>query len=563
MTSRKKFWSIILVSCAIIIVLPMTSDGIYVGDDLLFHLNRIEGIKEGLLAGQFPVRIQAYQLNGYGIPTGIFYPDLFLYLPALLRLFGLPYSIVYPAFSVFIILLTIITSWCAFSLLMKYGNYENHVSTGAMAAALYVSYWYYFMDLYKRADVGEAIALAFMPLAIVSFLGIIYGHFGQWPITVIAITGVFQSHLLSTIFLAVIFLVIGAFYWRRAFRKEQRIAIAKLVVFSFLINLWFLLPFLYFYHHMNFYVPMIYDDNFKPYIESWNSRFLLIQSLYFGFPTVIGMAFFLYQWFRKGEHIPQLFKVIFVFSLLCMIACTYVFPWNELKTFPGLNSITLIHFSWRLMILAAPCIVACSAIGFVQAITVKKNAEIILSLICIITCILNTVPFTIYLDVCSVYRSSYSFNYTIRDNVLPSYAYNGSKDYFYPDVDFENMRNSKGELLSVQNTCNNENIFNIRRMGTTISFQYACDKDTLVEMPLFYYDGYVCENSNGDRLEIGQSPDHIMLITLPAGINHVTVKYEGLPLFRVGDWISMISLIALIFVIYKEKNNGKYKFKRC
>ena len=49
-----------------------------VGHDILFHLNRIEGIKEGLLSGQFPVRLDVNCIRGYGMPTGIFYPSLFV-----------------------------------------------------------------------------------------------------------------------------------------------------------------------------------------------------------------------------------------------------------------------------------------------------------------------------------------------------------------------------------------------------------------------------------------------------------------------------------------------------
>lgn len=47
------------------------------GHDLIFHLYRIEGIAQGLIEGQFPVRMQTVQAAGYGYPVSIMYGDIF------------------------------------------------------------------------------------------------------------------------------------------------------------------------------------------------------------------------------------------------------------------------------------------------------------------------------------------------------------------------------------------------------------------------------------------------------------------------------------------------------
>ena len=66
--------------------LPFLLDYITWGLDLNFHLTRIEGIKDALLAGQFPVRLQEPWYEGAGYPVSVMYGDLFLYFPAVLRL---------------------------------------------------------------------------------------------------------------------------------------------------------------------------------------------------------------------------------------------------------------------------------------------------------------------------------------------------------------------------------------------------------------------------------------------------------------------------------------------
>ncbi len=56
---------------------PLFSGTIGFGHDLNFHLYRIEGIKDGILSGQFPVRIHPTHNNGYGYITASVYPELF------------------------------------------------------------------------------------------------------------------------------------------------------------------------------------------------------------------------------------------------------------------------------------------------------------------------------------------------------------------------------------------------------------------------------------------------------------------------------------------------------
>ena len=68
--------------------------------DLVFHLYRIDGIAQGLREGQFPVRMQSTQVFGLGYPVSVFYGDLFLYFPALLRLLGMSVRASYALFIV-------------------------------------------------------------------------------------------------------------------------------------------------------------------------------------------------------------------------------------------------------------------------------------------------------------------------------------------------------------------------------------------------------------------------------------------------------------------------------
>ena len=88
--------------------------------DLFFHLSRIEGIKEGLLAGHFPVKMQSVWFAGKGYPVGIYYGDFLLYFPALLRIAGLP---VITAYKIFIFVINLII--CTVSFYSLYGIFKD------------------------------------------------------------------------------------------------------------------------------------------------------------------------------------------------------------------------------------------------------------------------------------------------------------------------------------------------------------------------------------------------------------------------------------------------------
>ena len=77
----------VLCAVAVLTCAPaMTNSGALQGADWSFHLSRIEGIAQGLREGQFPVRVYSIAKNGYGYAPSLFYGELLLYFPAVLRL---------------------------------------------------------------------------------------------------------------------------------------------------------------------------------------------------------------------------------------------------------------------------------------------------------------------------------------------------------------------------------------------------------------------------------------------------------------------------------------------
>ena len=75
----------IILGVALLATSPMMQTYLYNGDDLCYHLARLEGLKDGILDGQIPVNILPDGLKNHGYLNAM-YPYLFLYIGAFLRI---------------------------------------------------------------------------------------------------------------------------------------------------------------------------------------------------------------------------------------------------------------------------------------------------------------------------------------------------------------------------------------------------------------------------------------------------------------------------------------------
>lgn len=105
---------IILIMAALLTILPLYQPGLPSSADLKFHLQRIEGVYKRLLSGQFPVRIQPEWLDGNGYAVSIFYGDILMYFPAVLRMIGFTVQEAYKVYAGFINVETVFVSFYAF-----------------------------------------------------------------------------------------------------------------------------------------------------------------------------------------------------------------------------------------------------------------------------------------------------------------------------------------------------------------------------------------------------------------------------------------------------------------
>ena len=130
---RKKIFtykSLIPVFFVLMVSYPLFRPDLLSGQDMEFHLMRIEGIKDALLAGQFPPTIYpnaAYE-HGY---LGALYPSLFLYIPAFLRIINVSPNMALKT------LLFLINAASFFTAYYSISSITKNKKVATLAAALY------------------------------------------------------------------------------------------------------------------------------------------------------------------------------------------------------------------------------------------------------------------------------------------------------------------------------------------------------------------------------------------------------------------------------------------
>lgn len=171
--------------------------------------------------------------------------DIFLLLPSLLVRAGAPVEFVYK-----LLLFGLNVATAGISYLCFYGIFRDRL-TGVMGSMLYTWAPYRLNDLYCRADLGEAIALCFLPILFYGLYQICREETDSreyrrlWIVLALGYTLIVQAYLLSFLVAVGFTILYGILTWKRIFRRPALIVLLKTAAAFLVCNLWlFLILFL-------------------------------------------------------------------------------------------------------------------------------------------------------------------------------------------------------------------------------------------------------------------------------------------------------------------------------
>ena len=540
--------------------MPVLMQGVGIfGDDIHFHLSRIDAIAQGLKAGQLPVRIYSQAKNGYGYAPSLFYGELCLYFPAVLRTLGVSVQLSY---HLYVLAVQMLTAGIAF---YSFRQMFSHNKTALLGSVLYLLNPYRLQNLYWRAAVGEYTAMAFLPL-IPAALCLLYGK--KEPTKkqagvactemVIAFGMLLQTHMISLEIMVLATAVFCLFHLRRTFSRCVLFVWLKSVAIVLLLNLWFLLPFLeimgsgiyggmYGGTTMNA-GRMIQRSGYAiPKVLTWNTHGRNI-----GIELIIGCMVFLWAWIGHDEEIPHREQKIGLWStgigLAACWASTNTFPWGLVGALPGkISGILLaIQFPWRYLTLAA-ILLTLATLCAVSLLRPKKLARPLAVLLLSASLLGVGFFYREYLPSESGEYVGDSGELIYVDHLVTNVAW--YYDKLYLPIGAKETRDGfviekKATTAEVEQIEKTEN-------GVILQYTAGMGEDGIIELPLLYYPVYGIKEGAGTLFKTENGMLGIQVPADSSGTIRVAVQ-EPLH-WRLAELVSAVTVLVWIGSMKKKR----------
>lgn len=538
------------------------------GDDCIFHLSRIEGITQGLREGQFPVRVYSMAKDGYGYAPSLFYGELLLYFPAVLRLLGMS---VQGAYHTYLLAVQLLTAGVAFFSLRQIFKQNK---TALVGSALYMLSTYHLYKIYWLSAVGEYTAMAFLPLIPAA----LYELYSKKPLTrrrarkacaelVVGFGMLLQVHLLSLEMTVLATAVFCLLHLRRTFTKPVLLTWLKAAALTVLLNLWFLLPFL---------TLMLSGDYNNMYTGSPENGGQIVKNCglriaeLFGWqknhnnlgPELLAGGFvLLWCWLTLRERDAQpegvnrkdirvgLWAVGFA-ALACWMS-TNTFPWQAVGRIPVVGRILVaIQFPGRYLSLATVLLVLAAACGL-SALRRTGYARPVAVLLLGVSVFGVALFFrdqqadTAYLGdggqlIYSEYKK-FNIGWYFDGLYLPDGAHETQNGYE------STVPVTTVEVTSIEQA---DGI-------TTLTCAETTGQDQHAELPLLYYPGYTVIEGPGTAFKTANG---LVGVTVPANYTGtIRVTYREPKRWLLADGVSVVTAVVLLVLILRRRKTRRSK----
>lgn len=574
MMLKKNFYVILGLACVFGIMSAdcFGNDQMF-GYDMPFHYARIMGIAQGLLSGEFPVRIQPGWINGYGYAVSVFYGDALLYIPAALYAIKVPIIYAYKFYMIFINMGTLLIAFFCFKKLSR----DKYISV--VCTALYCLSVNRILNVFLRAAVGEYSAYAFFPLVLLGMKEIFdeeenfddskYG----WVYLCAGMTGIIQTHVLSFEMICIFIGITVLILIRRFFYRRVLFQFAGSVLLIICLNLNFLIPFLD-YNKENVLVlsekaqygiqglGLGLYELISVGISTGGQAMLSVKGLSRRFPESLGLPILLVillciiipvqcsRWERKEK---QRWQFIASLSAIAVFMSTYYFPWNRLSAISGIrNVVSSIQFPWRFISIAIPLLayMACLLLMKLKTVISNEKMKYLMVGMCIICAIsgLQNIDSLIRLR-----QSEDGQNYVVYDGdklFLQKMVVSGA-EYVLEGTDLDEAIADNaidGEKVQVAYW---------ERQGTQMAVSCRAEgKDAFIDFPLFQYDYYHCiDEDTKQEFSITRGENNKIRVALPEDYQGTLKVYFKEPWYwRLAEIISVAALIAYVcYILYLRR----------
>lgn len=527
---------LLMMIVSVICMMPCMGRDIPQGDDMTFHILRVESVYQAFKTGQgWPVYIYSRILEGYGYGTGIFYPDILLLPAVLFRWMGASPELAMKLYIFVILFLTCCTSYIAGK------NIGKSRYIGIVTMILYTMGHYHLEDIYRRSAIGEVLAMMFIPLVFLSLYDFTEEQHRKKGLMCFTFSALLLSHTISFVLCAM-----AAFVWvliriKKVWNKELILGLAAEALACIAITCFYWLPVLEQFLSGTFYVsthPAFYTQD-----DTMTLLGILCGKLSVSFAE-LGIFILLIAFGVKEKVCNRKAYYCLCLCIFLLVIETKLFPWKLIDKTPFVS----IQFPWRLNMFTE--FFAAFGIGvqvkeFFDKRLIQKKRLVQSIVLCML---LGIFHLNIVWQVEILRYEDYPENYI---EILSNTNEVGFCEWLPSEANLNQTVRSdnKHVVYSGDNTFegiyHDDGSFEFEAMG----IRGRCT------IPKYYYLGYAATYKNEDgsvsSLPVWKNEDNGLVMTeLSGNEGTVRVYYKGTLLQRVSRWTSLISVIGVIILFY-------------
>lgn len=520
----------------------LTEETVRRGVDTIFHLTRIEEIRDGLLEGQFPVVIWPYMANEYGeIATA--YPSTFLYFAALLRILRVSPIYVFQLMTVFTSILQLTLCYLATKII------SGDKIKALIASVLFAFSLFHIDNLgNKGTALGMGIAAAFTFLVVAGIYQVLNGNCDKWYILTLGMTGVINAHILTAVFCTTLVMILCLLNLKSFMEKKRLLSFAKAVLASVLINLYIILSFA---------DGMRNDLNINNL--KWTSfgvdNINLAECVTYpaSLMTIAGLIIiFMYIVFNSNEENSnevKFLKYIFGICFLVYLLTTNLIPWQKVREVGIIDLIlNFIQYPTRLYAIITPLLVIGLALCIKETLTKRKVLGIVFGIILVVSFGASV---------------KYANDRTNKDEIIMYNKVIGETHVTPPLADYLPNGVTKEWYDSPVPVYSNYddgiiNIVDYKKLGTRVYCTYTCKNEKeYMDIPLFFYKGYICYDSHGNKIPIEKgkySRIRLNLMKTDAPYS-IYIKYDIPIIYYFALAVSVAAFVLLVIGVIRKRRN--------
>lgn len=540
--NENKLFLIISIALIYVISMPLLQEKLLCADDYQYHLARIQSMTDSIKIGIFPVKVHYEMADNFGYGSGLFYPNLFLYFPAIINLLINNLEVSYKIFIITVLTLLYIFNYYSFKSLTK-----QHKTALLITSLIFLSKCLV-LNLYDRSALGEFLGFLFIGPIICGLYNYVYDDFDKPHLLIIGFLGVLNSHLITT-FICLVYAIVYFFIHIKNTIKNPK-KLIKLIIAAMIVLL----------ISAAFWIPMIEQLSIQKYklSDPWTKidedeypplALFGINRYSIGLIYTISTPILIYSLFEKNIEKSKRF-----FIILSLIF-TFIMLFNPFWKITAPISNT-IQFKWRLI--GITTILDSISFAIIMVYYSEKwnaNFDFLLVTILIVAFVLTIVNLSIITSEHDLYTNEYlnKILFAGENQIGGGQEYlpielDYSEHIIEPDVALtDSLERILFEKSGLSGTCKIDPNQNIKT----------------IDIPFIYYLGYSGYIIQDDEsiVPVLITKDSIGLVqaTIPDNTSGtLVVFYNGTKIQKISYIISILSVLGIcIYIIIKKRKASK------